>query len=148
MHPLACDAASISHPTLHRRKLRHREVKQLAQGHTATKWPSLDLDLGRPALAAEPRTPALYGLVFPALRTLHLFRSPQLSSAAPGSGWGGRLQKADSAGAELSRSFPGLPPGPAEICSHHTGPPSRFLFLLPWEALLGKPSAEAGGSGC
>ena len=57
----------IIKPTLQMKKLRHREVKCLTQGHTARKWQSWDLNLcclapqsASPARVAQVRAQAPY----------------------------------------------------------------------------------------
>lgn len=83
--------------------------KQLAQGHTATKCPSVDLDVGRLAPEAEPLTTASYCFEFPVLSALD-FCSVHWTTAFISDSKGWWLQKADSSrGPWLSGFFHGLP---------------------------------------
>ena len=58
------EADSIFIPILEKRKLRHREVKQLAQGHTARKWQ------GQAQIQALWLEPVLLTIVFSSLGAL------------------------------------------------------------------------------
>lgn len=51
-------------------------MKQLAEGHTASKWLSLDVDVGRLVPEAEALTTALYYFEILAPCALDLGRSP------------------------------------------------------------------------
>ena len=63
-------------PYFTQKELKHREVKLLAQGHTATEWLSLDSNSRRLAPEAKPLTTALNCFKFPVLCILAFSEAP------------------------------------------------------------------------